>query len=254
MAAAVAATRLALVTGTTSGIGAALAKQLLQRGWEVAGVARRTPATQNPRYHHLAVDLGDVPVAVKSIAGKFGALLGDRAWQRVGLVNNAASASPLGPLQKLDAHELLRMYAVNVAIPTWLMGFVAQNSHRGAVIRMVNVSSGAAVRAFPGLAAYCGSKAALRMAGMVFAAELESPLRSAVNPKVALLSYEPGVVDTEMQLATRSKSQEEFPWVETFRGFAAQGALVAPEIPAAEIVEFLEADASTRFIERRRGG
>ena len=250
MAAASAATRLALVTGTTSGIGAALAKQLLQRGWEVAGVARRTPAIENSRYHHLAVDLRDVPIAVKSIEGKFGALLGDRAWQRVGLVNNAASASPLGPLQKLDAHELLRMYAVNVAIPTWLMGFVAQNSHRGAVIRMVNVSSGAAVRAFPGLAAYCGSKAALRMAGMVFAAELESPLRSAV----ALLSYEPGVVDTEMQLATRSKSQEEFPWVETFRGFAAQGALVAPEIPAAEIAEFLEADGRAHFIERRRGG
>jgi NAD(P)-dependent dehydrogenase (short-subunit alcohol dehydrogenase family) len=122
------------------------------------------------------------------------------------------------------------------------------------MIRIVNVSSGAAVRAFPGLAAYCGSKAALRMAGMVLAAEMESPLRSSVTPNVAILSYEPGVVDTEMQLATRSKSQEEFPWVETFRGFAAQGALVAPEIPAAEIVEFLEADGRTHFVERRRGG
>jgi len=254
LAAASAATRLALVTGTTSGIGAALAKQLLQRGWEVAGVARRTPAIENSRYHHLAVDLRDVPIAVKSIEGKFGALLGDRAWQRVGLVNNAASASLLGPLHKLDAHELLRLYAINAAIPTWLMGFVVQNSHRGAMIRIVNVSSGAAVRAFPGLAAYCSSKAALRMAGMAFAAELESPLRPAVTPEVAILSYEPGVVDTEMQLATRSKSQEEFPWVETFRGFAAQGALVAPEMPAAEIVEFLEAEGRTHFIERRRGG
>jgi hypothetical protein len=75
-----------------------------------------------------------------------------------------------------------------------------------------------------------------------------------VNSKVAILSYEPGVVDTEMQLTTRSKSQEEFPWVETFRSFAAQGTLVAPEIPAAEIAEFLEAEGRTRFIERRRGG
>ena len=254
MAVASTTARLALVTGTTSGIGAALAKQLLQRGWEVAGVARRKPTLENPRYHHLAVDLGDVPMAVKSIESKLGPLLGERAWQRVGLVNNAASASLLGPVQRLDAHELVRLYAINVAIPTWLMGFVVRNSHRGAMIRIVNLSSGAAVRAFPGLAAYCGGKAALRMAGMAFAAELESPLRSTATPDVAILSYEPGVVDTEMQLATRSKSQEEFPWVETFRGFAAQGALVAPEIPAAEIVEFLEADGRAHFIERRRGG
>ena len=254
MAVASTTARLALVTGTTSGIGAALAKQLLQRGWEVAGVARRKPTLENPRYHHLAVDLGDVPMAVKSIESKLGPLLGERAWQRVGLVNNAASASLLGPVQRLDAHELVRLYAINVAIPTWLMGFVVRNSHRGAMIRIVNLSSGAAVRAFPGLAAYCGSKAALRMAGMAFAAELESPLRSTATPDVAILSYEPGVVDTEMQLATRSKSQEEFPWVETFRGFAAQGALVAPEIPAAEIAEFLEADGRAHFIERRRGG
>lgn len=253
MAVASTTARLALVTGTTSGIGAALAKQLLQRGWEVAGVARRKPTLENPRYHHLAVDLGDVPMAVKSIESKLGPLLGERAWQRVGLVNNAASASLLGPVQRLDAHELVRLYAINVAIPTWLMGFVVRNSHRGAMIRIVNLSSGAAVRAFPGLAAYCGSKAALRMAGMAFAAELESP-RSTATPDVAILSYEPGVVDTEMQLATRSKSQEEFPWVETFRGFAAQGALVAPAIPAAEIAEFLEAEGRAHFIERRRGG
>src|SRR5438552_151463 len=178
---------LAVVTGTTSGIGAALAKQLLQRGWEVAGVARRTPVLENPRYHHLAVDLGDVPMAVKSIQSKFGPLLSERAWQRVGLVNNAASASPLGPVQNLDAHELVRLYAINVAIPTWLMGFVVQNSHRGAMIRIVNLSSGAAVRAFPGPAADCGGKAALRMAGMAFAAELESP-RSTATPDVAILS------------------------------------------------------------------
>src|SRR2546427_524076 len=177
-----------------------------------------------------------------------------RAWQCVGVVNNAASASLLGPVQKLDAHELVRLYAINVAIPTWLMGFVAQHSHRGAMIRIVNVSSGAAVRAFPGLAAYCGSKAALRMAGMAFAAELESPLRTTATSNLAILSYEPGVADTEMQLATRSKSREDFPWVETFRGFAAQGALVAPAIPAAEIAEFLEADGRAHFIEHRRGG
>lgn len=243
---------LALVTGTSSGIGAAVAKQLLQRGWEVAGVARRTPPIENARYHHLAIDLQHVPAAVASIQSRFGALVAERGWQRIGLVNNAARAAPLGPVEKLDAQELERSYAVNAAMPIWLMGFVVQHSPRDAMVRIVNLSSGAAVRAFPGLAAYCSSKAALRMAGMVLAAELDSPSRPAAAPHVAILSYEPGVVDTEMQRATRSKSRGEFPWVETFQGFAAQGMLVAPEIPAAEIVEFLEADSRAHFIERRR--
>ena len=83
------------------------------------------------------------------------------------------------------------------------------------------------------------------MAGMTVSAEIDKDL--------AVLSYEPGVVDTEMQLATRSKSTEEFPWVDTFRRFHAEGMLVSPELPAADIVQFLESDASDRFVERRRG-
>jgi len=46
------------------------------------------------------------------------------------------------------------------------------------MIRIVTCPQAPPFGRFPGLAAYCGSKAALRMAGMVLAAELESPLRS----------------------------------------------------------------------------
>ena len=237
--------RMAVVTGTSSGIGAAVATDLVARGWEVVGIARRAAAIASPGYRHLALDLQDVPTAVIAIERELGAWLQGRAWQRVALVNNAASAL-LGPVQKLDAAQMLRSYAVNAVIPIWLMGFVVERCRPGTRLRIVNLSSGAAVRPFPGLAAYCSSKAALRMAGMVFAAELESD--------VSILSYEPGVVDTEMQLAARSKSVAEFPWVGTFQDFAAGGALVAPQIPAGEIVEFLESDGSARFVERRRGG
>jgi NAD(P)-dependent dehydrogenase (short-subunit alcohol dehydrogenase family) len=81
------------------------------------------------------------------------------------------------------------------------------------------------------------------MAGMVVAAEVED---------VGVFSYEPGVVDTEMQRATREMPLEEFPWGTTFRQYHAEGRLVAPELPAADVVKFLESERTERFVESRR--
>jgi benzil reductase ((S)-benzoin forming) len=233
---------IALVTGTSSGIGAAVAKELVRRGWQVVGIARRVAVVEGAGYQHLKLDLSDVARATGVIEREFAARLAERQWRRVGLVNNAA-VGLAGRAQDIGIEELARSFELNTVMPLWLMGFVIKRAK--APVRVVNVSSGAAQRAFPGLAAYCASKAALRLAGMSVAAEDAKDLQ--------ILSYEPGVVDTEMQLATRSKSLEEFPWGETFRQYHAEGRLVHPELPAADIVAFLEADSAERFVERRRG-
>jgi len=52
--------RLAIVTGTSSGIGEEVARQLLQRKWEVIGIARRAVAMDRPGYTHSSLDLADV--------------------------------------------------------------------------------------------------------------------------------------------------------------------------------------------------
>jgi benzil reductase ((S)-benzoin forming) len=235
--------RLAVVTGTSSGIGAAVARQLLANGWQVIGIARRT-AAMGEGYRHLALDLADVPGAARAIEKELGEEMEKKAWQRIGLVNNAA-AGLAGRFQDLDAAKLARLYAINCAMPLWLMGFIARRRPPGAELRVVNVSSGAAMNAFPGLAAYCSSKAALRMAGMTVAAEQP--------PDAAILSYEPGLVDTEMQRATRSHPREAFPWVDTFHRFHDEGLLAPPEAPAAGIVAFLEsARTGPSFTEARR--
>ena len=230
--------RLALVTGTSSGIGTAVAKELLKRGWTVVGISRRQ-AKFGEHYQHLALDLSDVSTT-KKIEKEFGAKLGERAWERVGLVNNAAVGLS-GRVQNFDAGELAKSFVLNTAMPLWLMGFTIKKAK--APVRVVNVSSGAAVRPFPGLAAYCAAKAGLHLGGASVAAE--------DAPNLHVMSYQPGVVDTEMQLSTRTKSLEDFPWGTTFRQYHAEGKLVSPERPAADIVQFLEADGGERFTEKR---
>jgi len=246
--------RIALVTGTTRGVGAAVVERLLERGWSVIGLARHPAAFEHDRYRHLSMDLAEAGTLAATIEREVGASLSDGHWARIGLVNNAATSGVLGPIESTDPSVLLRHAAVNWVAPAWLIAFVLSRTPPQVPLRIVNVSSGAAVQAFPGLSDYCASKAALRMAGMVAAAELDSPLRLApARPDTAILSYEPGTVDTAMQEEARSRSLDEYPWGRLFRDFHANGVLVPPAAPAREIVDFLERDGHPRFSERRLG-
>jgi len=251
--------RLALVTGSSSGIGAAVARALLERGWTVIGMARRhvavssgsagpTGPASTATYRHVTVDLADIAASCESIERAVTPMLEAERWSRIGLVNNAASGALLGPIERIRPADLQRLLAVNVTAPVWLIGLLLRHGPTSAARRIVNVSSGAAVRAF---AAYGSSKAALRMAGMVAAEELGSADRPPPALEVAILNYEPGIVDTDMQREARSLSPGEFPWVGLFRHFSEHGMLVPADAPAREIIDFLEADAKPRFSERR---
>jgi benzil reductase ((S)-benzoin forming) len=183
-----------------------------------------------------------------------GAVVHDDRWTRIGLVNNAAITGPLGPLEKLSPAELMAVYAVNTTAPIWLMGFVARTAVAGVPIRFVNISSGAATHGVPGLSAYGSSKAALRLAGMAFIAESARPPRGQAKRDMAILSYEPGVVETPMQVHARGRSVESFPWVDLFHKFQSDGIVVEPRAVTSIIAEFLESDPVERFVEKRHGG
>lgn len=251
------AASIAIVTGTTAGLGHAVALALLDRGWSVIGVARRASPFTHPAYCHIAFDLALVADDPSGLAGALDAHLNASRRSRVGLVNNAADPEGLMPLDRLEPRLLARVFAVNTIAPIWLMGRVQHATAPNAALRIANVSSGAGTTGFPGLAAYGASKAALRLAGMSLAREWDgsvgppgaAPHRRRAN--AAILSYEPGVVDTDMQSYARARSPDEFPWVGIFHDFLARGLAVPPGRPAAEIVSFLESDAAPPFSERR---
>ena len=245
-------TRLALVTGTSRGIGTAVALELLGRGWRVQGLARgEAPAALGDKgYEHRRLDLADLSALEHWFEGEFAPRLEQVGATRVGLVNNAALLAPVGPATALVASELANHLAVNVVAPTWLAGALLRRVPRAAVLRVVNLSSGAATSAYAGWSAYCAGKAALAMTGEVLALESEAYPELA-GRDLSVVTYAPHVVATRMQEELRGTPAELFPLHQRFVDLEQSGALVTPEGPAAEIADLLERDDLPRHMVAR---
>lgn len=243
--------RIALVTGTSSGIGAAVATELVQGGWTVIGMSRRKADIANPRYRHIQLDVGALDGLRETAEREIAPTLAEKSWRRIGLVNNAALIGGMLPLEATEPEDVARVFAVNVVAPMFLMGFMVRHTSPALALRIVNVSTGAAVQPIPGLSDYGSSKAALRLAGMVLAAELGSSKHpGGARTNVSILSYAPGLVDTSMQTTARN---HDGPWSDTFVNFHQQGLLQSAQGPAHEIVGFLAGDGAGLFSERRFG-
>jgi NAD(P)-dependent dehydrogenase (short-subunit alcohol dehydrogenase family) len=187
----------AIVTGASRGLGAALAHELARAGARVVLVARdRRPLDAlvaavragGGEAHALAADVG-VKEDAHRIAGVAAALVGTVSL----LVNNASTLGvvPLRPLLDTDCEALEHAFAVNVLGPFRLAKIVAgAMALRGAGL-IVNVSSDAAVSAYPEWGAYGASKAALDHLGRIWGAELgTTPVR--------IVTVDPGEMDTRM--------------------------------------------------------
>ncbi len=169
--------RLAIVTGTSSGLGAAIALALLARDWTVVGMSRRRPDISSPGYRHIEIDLGDLPRLREIAENELAPIVAEPTWSRIGLVNNAGAIGSMRALEQADPLQVASVFAVNAIAPIFLTGFVVRTAPPPMPLRIVNVSTGAAVQAIPGIGDYGSSKAALRLASMTFAAELASSER-----------------------------------------------------------------------------
>ena len=147
-------TRLAVVTGASSGIGAATARRLAAEGFEVVCAARRAD-----RIEALAEEIRGRAVACDVTSPESVAALAEAAGPRLDvLVNNAGGAFGLSPVADADPEQWRRMYDVNVlgllhVTKALLPALVAS----GAGV-IVNVGSTAGRLAYEGGAGYTAAK------------------------------------------------------------------------------------------------
>ena len=188
------------VTGGTSGLGLALVDLLHQAGAHVAFVARTRArveqvARDHPGTHGIVGDVAakdDIYPMALQILGELGGL--------DVLINNASDLGPI-PLALLgdtECEDLERAIATNVLGPfrltKALLGALAASARDGRGAVVLNISSDAAVNAYPTWGAYSASKAALRHLTHIWDAELSAE-------GVRFLSIDPGDMDTPMHAA-----------------------------------------------------
>lgn len=216
---------LALITGAGSGIGRALAQELIARGCDVLAAGRRAALLESLAQEHPGrVTALPLDVAAEEAPQRILAALDDRTPQFV--VHNAATLDPAGPLAALDRAAFQAHLKTNLTAPLFITQALLPRLTRGA--RVLHVSSGAAHHALNGWGPYCISKAALHMLTQCWNAELK-------DRGVLVGSARPGVVDTPMQASIRELTPEAFPDVESFRRLKTDGAL----LPAQTVARFL---------------
>jgi NADP-dependent 3-hydroxy acid dehydrogenase YdfG len=185
-------TRRVVVTGASSGIGAATARLFRERGWDVVGVARRAD-----RLEALKSEIGiDVFVAdltrqddVDALAA-YVATLGPLH----ALVNNAGGAFGLDSVESSDADDWIRMYDVNVVavkrVTSALLPLLRLGVQPGGSANIVTVTSIAGHVAYEGGGGYNAAKFAAHALMAVLRLEL-------AGEPIRVIEIAPGMVKTD---------------------------------------------------------
>lgn len=217
--------KIAWITGTSRGLGKALAEQFLQEGWMVHGIGRNH-TIEHENYSTCRVDLCkeldvnafrfNIPMtASEALYIHNAAVLGEIAYS--GSYPNGSALSDVFQVNLVSAAVLSN-------------AFVAEVSKRSLEAGLMFISSGAARNPYDGWSAYCSSKAGLDMLARCIAEEQRIEQRSLLVYSVA-----PGVIDTGMQEQIRQAQHSAFSKVDRFLMLKHENKLDAPEKTAARL-------------------
>ena len=187
--------KVALITGASSGIGAATARKLAAQGVKVGLAARRTE-----RLRQLEADIraggGDALTIEMDVVDQASAAAGVKklvdAYGRIDILHNNAGLMPISDIDALKTEEWHRMIDVNLKGVLNTTAATLPYLQRQKSGHIFNTSSIAGRKVFPGLSVYCATKFAV--------AAFSDGLRMEIGKKhnIRVTCIQPGAVESEL--------------------------------------------------------
>jgi 3-oxoacyl-[acyl-carrier protein] reductase len=198
--------KLALVTGGSRGIGAAIARRLARDGAKVAvhyGSSKDQALKVVADIRGAGATGGGGGGQAFAIAGDLRSTAGIRdlfanldrevtAAAKIDILVNNAGVAPMSPFLETTEADFDHVFSVNVKSPFFVTQKALPRIPDGG--RIVNISSVVSHRTFPGLAAYASTKGAVDTFTIQLAAELGTR-------NITVNAVNPGIIDTDMSAA-----------------------------------------------------
>ena len=220
----------AIVTGTSRGLGKAIALQLLEQGWDVIGISRNQ-SIEHEKYIHVSTDLADSNCVSDLSLGLY-----SDAEEYV-LIHNAGTLGEIGYVGEVSDAMIQQGFQLNLITPSILTNqFLRETQHKKRAV--VAITSGASKNAYDGWGMYCSSKAGLDAYFAVLTKEME--IRNDINTRI--YSIAPGVVDTSMQEQIRCSDKDSFSNLARFVELKELNQLDSAENVAKKIISFLSSE------------
>lgn len=230
-----------IITGTSRGLGEAIVKQLLDKNNTLFCISRKQnnelkdiASERGINLYYFSCDLQKNEEIEKVMERIFSSIDFSNA-EGIYLINNAGVIEPIKPIGKANMRELTENVHVNLLAPMIISTYFIRHTSEFATKKViVNISSGAANKARHGWAAYSSSKAGIDMFTKTVGLEQEE----AEHP-VEIISFSPGVMDTDMQGVIRTAKKEDFSDVERFIEFNEKGTLRSPDFISSVILDLI---------------
>ncbi len=218
------------ITGTSRGIGYAIASQLLKNSINIIFGYGRNCTIKHSNYHHTTIDLSDINAL---LTFEFPEI---QQAKSICLINNSVTIGEIKPCGRLDNKNIVQTLNLNLTAPSILCNqFLKKYQSHTAQKFIVNISSGAAKFPIDAWSSYCSSKAGLDMLSLTI--QEEQNLR---NGNVKVFSISPGVIDTAMQDEIRKANPADFKKADYFHQLKINNDLISPDLVAKKIIHILQ--------------